>query len=215
MARGRIEKRGVRSRQIKPVVLIVTEGSQTEPRYFEHFRNRQANIDIRIVGNKVHGGSTDYTNLVRKAVRYQKKDQISKRNGDSVWVVADGDVNYRDADPIAIRDTQLEKAREMAQMAGIKVIISNPCFEFWYLLHFDYTTKYFRDYNTVITALSRHISNYKNTTDVFDQLLPYMALALDRAECIEQYHIDNGSSIPLGIATNPFTEVFRLVQALR
>lgn len=33
MARGKIEKRGQRRRKIKPVTLIVTEGSQTEPKY--------------------------------------------------------------------------------------------------------------------------------------------------------------------------------------
>ena len=51
MARGKIEKRGQRRRKIKPVILIVTEGSQTEPKYFEHYRNRQTNIDIRVVGS--------------------------------------------------------------------------------------------------------------------------------------------------------------------
>ena len=38
MARGKIEKRGQRRRKIKPVTLIVTEGSQTEPKYFEQRR---------------------------------------------------------------------------------------------------------------------------------------------------------------------------------
>ena len=37
MARGQIEKRGQRRRKLKPVILIVTEGSQTEPKYFEHY----------------------------------------------------------------------------------------------------------------------------------------------------------------------------------
>ena len=46
MARGKIEKRGQRRRKIKPVILIVTEGSQTEPKYFEHYRNRQTNIEF-------------------------------------------------------------------------------------------------------------------------------------------------------------------------
>ena len=45
MARGQIEKRGQRRRKLKPVILIVTEGSQTEPKYFEHYRSRQTNID--------------------------------------------------------------------------------------------------------------------------------------------------------------------------
>ena len=77
MARGKIEKRGQRRRKIKPVILIVTEGSQTEPKYFEHYRNRQTNIDIRVVGSRTSGGETDYLSLIRKAVEYQNKNQIS------------------------------------------------------------------------------------------------------------------------------------------
>lgn len=56
MARGQIEKRGVRRRSIKPVILIVTEGSQTEPKYFEHFRTRKNNVDIRVVGSRSSAG---------------------------------------------------------------------------------------------------------------------------------------------------------------
>lgn len=37
MAKGKIEERGAKRRNVKPIVLIVTEGSQTEPKYFEHF----------------------------------------------------------------------------------------------------------------------------------------------------------------------------------
>lgn len=37
MAKGKIEKRGTKRRKVKPIILIVTEGPQTEPKYFEHF----------------------------------------------------------------------------------------------------------------------------------------------------------------------------------
>lgn len=37
MAKGKIEKRGAKRRNVKPIVLIVTECSQTEPKYFEYF----------------------------------------------------------------------------------------------------------------------------------------------------------------------------------
>ena len=113
MARGQIEKRGQRRRKLKPVILIVTEGSQTEPKYFEHYRSRQTNIDIRVVGSRTKGGETDYLGLIRKAVEYQSKNQISASNGDAVWVVADGDVNYNNPDPIAAKDTLLSRARKL------------------------------------------------------------------------------------------------------
>ena len=38
MARGRVEKRGSKKRKVKPVILIVTEGSKTEPGYFNQYR---------------------------------------------------------------------------------------------------------------------------------------------------------------------------------
>ena len=47
-----------------------------------------------MVGSRTSGGETDYLSLIRKAVEYQNKNQISVSEGDSVWVVADGDVNY-------------------------------------------------------------------------------------------------------------------------
>ena len=85
MARGKIEKRGQRRRKIKPVILIVTEGSQTEPKYFEHYRNRQTNIDIRVVGSRTSGGETDYLSLIRKAVEYQNKKSDFRIRGETLY----------------------------------------------------------------------------------------------------------------------------------
>ena len=174
MARGKIEKRGQRRRKIKPVILIVTEGSQTEPKYFEHYRNRQTNIDIRVVGSRTSGGETDYLSLIRKAVEYQNKNQISVSEGDSVWVVADGDVNYNNPDPITAKDSLLSKARKMADAKGIQIALSNPCFEFWYLLHFQYTTKFFKDYPAVKNALTTYLPDYEKAGDVYNQLTRYV-----------------------------------------
>lgn len=173
MARGKIEKRGQRRRKTKPVILIVTEGSQTEPKYFEHYRNRRTNIDIRVVGSRTSGGETDYLSLIRKAVEYQNKNQISVSEGDSVWVVADGDVNYNNPDPITAKDSLLSKARKMADVKGIHIALSNPCFEFWYLLHFQYTTKFFKDYPAVKNALTTYLPDYEKAGDVYTQLEAY------------------------------------------
>ena len=55
MPRIKPEKRGQKKRKIKPVILIITEGSKTEPMYFDNYRTRQTNIDVRIVSNKADG----------------------------------------------------------------------------------------------------------------------------------------------------------------
>ena len=214
MARGQIEKRGQRRRKLKPVILIVTEGSQTEPKYFEHYRSRQTNIDIRVVGSRTKGGETDYLGLIRKAMEYQNKNQISASNGDAVWVVADGDVNYNNPDPIAAKDTLLSRARKLADAKGIHIAISNPCFEFWYLLHFQYTTRYFRDYTAVENALTAYLPDYEKSDDVYSQLSERTATAIQNARRVAEYHLRNGNKPPFGIAVNPFTDVCHLVESL-
>lgn len=214
MARGKIEKRGQRRRKVKPVILIVTEGSQTEPKYFEHYRTRQMNIDIRVVPSRTSAGETDYISLIRKAIGYQTSNQLSASNGDAVWVVADGDVNYHDPDPVGSKNRLLLKARKLADSRGIQLAISNPCFEFWYLLHFQYTTKFLKDHPAVRAMLLRYLSSYEKTKDVFPQLAVHTEEAIQNAKHLEEHHQKDGDTPPFSLHTNPFTEVFRLVETL-
>lgn len=214
MSKGKIERRGRKRRQIKPIVLIVTEGESTEPKYFEHFRTRQTNIDIQVVGNK-QGGNTDYMGLVRKAIEQIAKKQLSAASGDTMWVLADGDINYSVPNAVETKSAQLEKARKVADRAGIQIAVSAPCFEFWYLLHYRYTTKYLRDYDAVKAELREYIPGYVKTLDVAPLLEAHTAEALRNAERVEDYHISNGRKAPLGLDSNPYTEVYRLMKTLR
>ena len=131
-----------------------------------------------------------------------------------MWVVADGDVNYNNPDPVAAKDNLLSKARKLADAKGIHIAISNPCFEFWYLLHFHYTTKFFKDYPAVKTALNAYLPDYEKAGDVYAQLSGHTTDAIQNAQRIEQYHIQNGSNKPFGIAVNPFTDIYQLVESL-
>ena len=214
MTRGKVEKRGSKRRQVKPVILIVTEGSQTEPKYFEHFRNRQINIDIRVVGSRSSAGATDYVGLIRKAAEYKDKNQLLSDIGDAVWVVADGDVNYNNPDPVTAKDTMLKHARKIADQKEIQLAISNPCFELWFLLHFQYTTKFLKDYDSVKVMLKNYLKEYEKSDDVFVDLGESLEAALENSRKLENYHLQNGSELSFGIGVNPFTDVHHLVESL-
>lgn len=214
MARGHIEKRGSRKRRIKPVVLIVTEGSKTEPGYFNHFRTRQKNVNVQVVGNRTSAGETDYNSLIRKAKEYQDKYDLSSADGDTVWIVADADVNYNNPNPIEKKNMELLHARKLAEQKGMEMIISNPCFELWYLLHFRYTTGFLKDFDAVKKLLAEHIPDYEKSDDVFAMLEENLGKATKRAKQLEEYHLKNRNILPLGIAVNPYTEVYRLIEIL-
>jgi hypothetical protein len=215
MAKGRIERRGSKRREQRPVVLIVTEGSKTEPKYFRSFRTRDSNIDIHVVGSGEYGGGTDYESLVRKTIAYMEKNGLSAKNGDKLWVVADGDVNYDNADPVTAKNRALEKAKRLAERYAITVALSNPCFEFWYLLHFQFTTAFLKDYDAVANLLKAYIPDYDKAKAVAAQLLPLMSQAVQNADRVEKHHAANGCVDLCNVEVNPITSVHRLVADLK
>ena len=97
-------------------------------------------------------------------------------------------MNYNNPDPITAKDNLLSKARKMADAKGIQIALSNPCFEFWYLLHFQYTTKFFKDYPAVKNALTTYLPDYEKAGDVYNQLAEHTAIAIQNAKRVEQYH---------------------------
>ena len=202
MPRIKLEKRGQQKRKINPVILIITEGSKTEPMYFDNFRTRQTNIDVRIVGNKSDGAKTDYDHLLDKAVAYKKEEQISIEYGDSTWIVADGDVDYKTQGALDTKNKKLLHAREKARSKDIEIIISNPCFEFWY----------FNDYRSVQAELNKYIPNYEKSKDIYSQLSSYTGKATEHAKQIERSHIKNGYSLPFGLDVSPYTDVYKLIE---
>ena len=214
MAKGKIEKRGAKRRKVKPIVLIVTEGSQTEPKYFEHFKTRQNNIDIRVVGSRSSAGETDYVSLVRKAREYQERNQLSSSTGDSVWVIADADVNYNNPKPMAEKNSKLNQARKMADNREINLLLSSPCFEFWFLLHYQYTTRFIKDYADMRSLLQKYIPVYTKTADVYELINDRTKTAVANAKRAEQHHLQAGCMLPFGVDVNPFTDVYKLMEKL-
>ena len=86
----------------------------------------------------------------------------------------------------------------MADAKGIQIALSNPCFEFWYLLHFQYTTKFFKDYPAVKNALTTYLPDYEKAGDVYNQLAEHTAIAIQNAKRVEQYHLRKDTKLEKG-----------------
>ena len=116
---------------IRCSILIVCEGTKTEPNYFKSFSAKQQGIIIYDV--KVEGLGRSPKDVVKKAI-----DLKNKNNYDRVWAVFD-------KDEFTAKD--FNDAITMGNNSGVDVAWSNEAFELWYLYHF---------YN-VITGVSRTI----------------------------------------------------------
>jgi len=98
-------------------ILIISEGVNTEPSYFSHFR--LPNVDLERVGT---GLST--TRLIEEADTLLENRYKGKKFNE-IWLVFDKDDNE-----------DFEDAIKLAKSKGYKVAYSNQAVEYWFILHF-------------------------------------------------------------------------------
>lgn len=114
-------ERGKPTKKEKPTILIVCEGENTEPSYFEQFKLSLATI-------KTVGKGFNTVSLVKQALAVSKKGNYEK-----VWCVFD-------ADPKPNNPKQSQNFNAAVKMAienDIGVAYSNQSFEYWLILHFE------------------------------------------------------------------------------
>jgi len=105
----------------------------------------------------------------------------------------------------------LAQALNKAWANSLNVALTNPCFEFWYILHFEKYTKAFNTNPKVRQRLKQHIPRYsKGKTDVFEKLFPRIRMAVVNAD---QVLTDKQCGINL-TTHNPSTHVHRLVKQI-
>ena len=116
----RASARGLASR-----IVVVTEGAVTEPGYLRTFyRLHGDRSSVRLV---LIRGAADPRAVVERAIEESKKlkrDPLGSR--DTVWAMFDRDEHSR-----------FDEAKNMARGNGIRLAVSDPCFELWGILHYQ------------------------------------------------------------------------------
>lgn len=189
------------TRTPKRTVLIVCEGGETEPTYFNAIRKakRLETLRIKVVGGNEAG--THPKSVVEYAKGTQKEAKNARDPFDSVWCVFDRDVHVN-----------INAAFEQARGNDFKIAFSNPSFELWYLLHFqDQGGHIERD--KALKSLKRHIPRYNKSDNIYDQLAPQQDAATKRAKQLRKQHgIEDERCITE--SQNPSTWVDQLVEEL-
>jgi hypothetical protein len=184
--------RKVGTRATRDRILIVCEGTKTEPNYFEGFR--LTNVQIVGTGSNTHS-------VVKKALEEKRRAKRNKERFDQIWCVFD-----RDSFP----SQNFNNAIAIAKQNDIRVAYSNESFELWYLLHFHY-------YDSAMTRqqycdkLSQllNINYQKNAKGIYDLLLQKQQDAIRNAKkLLSKYEILNPEN------NNPSTTVHLLVREL-
>ncbi len=207
---NRYGKRKVGTRKPALRILIVCEGKKTEPDYFRKFKRelRATSCTIEIAGKECNGIPLD---IVEYAIsKSQSQDDNSKPYYDEIWCVMDVEEtserheNMRQA---------IRKARQRTNR--LELAISNPCFEYWLLLHYIKTSKSFTN-KGIIEELEKQggFGKYNKGNIPIDSLYPRVRTAIENAKAVirEQHYPDKASEDVL--ETNPVTYVQLLVSHL-
>jgi hypothetical protein len=204
---GRRGSRGVNSFGRKPGnlrprqrILILCEGGETEPNYLNCLKRelKLATVNVEI---SIEGLGYDPSALINDALRRIGDAERDKRAFDEVWCVFDREATHE--------QNTFAQAVGVAGKKRIRLAVSNPAFEYWFLLHFVETGRPFEDAQELTQELKKHIPKYEKKAIVFPLIFPYTGDAIDRAKRILAQRPDEKDEFP-----NPSTGVYRLVEML-
>jgi len=194
------------TRRPRQCILIVCEGVETEPNYLKSLRYKigLTTVDVEIVGE-----GAEIIGVLNAAERLRKERaaeaEVSSRRApfDEVWCVVDTER----------RNDNHSWARgvEFARVHDLKLAWSNPCFEYWLLLHFERIGRSFDGYSAIKPRLKKHITHYEKSADCFEVLAPRIPTAIRHSK---QIHAAQWRDSANAMDCNPATTVHELVEDL-
>lgn len=128
-------------------------------------------------------------------------DRLTDPEVDECWCVFD--VEWPKNHP------NLFEARQLAEAKGIGLVVSNPCFELWLILHHRELTRHVS--TAEAESMSRKLDGRTGKSIDSSVYLPLRKQAARRAERLEERHTRNGTLFP---NDNPSSGMHRFLKAL-
>ena len=198
------------SRAPRRSVLIVCEGEKTEPLYFKSMKADRdmglTTVHVEVCGEEC--GSAPISVVEYALQKFQERSDEAKTSSfklpfEQVYCVMDKDRHPSLDDALNL----IERSKKKVPIQGV---VSCPCFEIWYLLHFAYSSKPYANFAELKPDLVSCLPEYDKGEDVYLALKPRMADAMMHGERLETHQ----ASVSTLRVPNPSTQVHHLVKAL-
>jgi len=192
----------------RQLLILACEGLKTERNYFDAWFEkliRDRKISPRSCVIAPHG-HTNPTGVLKDLLGYQLGG-LEYSDFEQKWIVIDRDEERSNGGGHTLQD--FNDAIKQAAVKGVNVAYSNPCFEFWYLLHYEFReSALHRDDLPGLLSQRMGVSYDKSDDGHFERLFPKVAFAIRNAEKLCQ----RDQRAPC--EANPSTTVHRLVEFL-
>ncbi|HEY6327990.1 MAG TPA: RloB family protein [Blastocatellia bacterium] len=171
------------------LIVMATEGEQTEKQYFAMFRSSR--IQVRVIPSD--GGLSSPRHVLERLDAYRNEFQIG--GDDELWLMIDVD---------RWGDRNLSQVCSAARRKGYRLAVSNPCFELWIYLHFLDLTGAAMECSWYEQQIRAHHGSYNKSNLAVDALKPLAGDAIGRArDAANEGHLWPASA---------GTDVFRVVE---
>ncbi len=162
------------SKPRKITFAIVVDG-ETEVWYFQMFKRNEPDLQVNI--------EPKIPQKKKLSEQYEKVIELAKDYEKVFWII-DLDKIIEDSKIVELKSflTKLEKEK----FNNVITIFNNPCLEFWFILHYEQTTKYFPKCKEAENQLKKYLKDYEKTrkyftrqdNDIYLKLKPNLSDAL-------------------------------------
>ncbi len=181
----RLRRRRVKVKDVR-LIVIATEGQETEPQYFGFLKSwcGTRKLHIEILGTE-HGLSSPahvLDRLVKEIDELREEYQLDE--DDQFWLVIDQDTWKISHDT---KDTAITNIAQKAIQKGFSLALSNPCFELWLYLHNgDVTPGTTYTKNELERMIRDHLTSYNSSRLVPEHYCGKINEAIVRAEGLHE-----------------------------
>lgn len=182
------------SRTAKSAYAFVVDG-ECEKWYLEMLRENEKDKNLTI--------KPELKQKMTVEQQYERVIQLIKDGYDKVfWIIDFDTLNKEQNEAKKGKNILQEFNKYYSKIKANKkavVIINNPCLEYWLFLHYRQTSKFYKDYNSLLPDLKKFLPDYekseryykKKNNDIYKRLLPNLAFAMDNAKRLSDFDIEN------------------------
>lgn len=172
-------------------ILVLTEGSVTEVEYLSRLKSclriPKGLLEIRA------SRCSDALGAVEEALSLKRTVKGTSETIDEVWVLADTESEQADGRP--------ENINKAVNRAGKKVflVLDSPSIEYWFLLHFERTTRCYSNCQEVVSDLVKYIPGYSKRSQTCDWslLMDKSKSAFDNANLVRSSRRSSAANRPI------------------
>ncbi len=189
-----------KERKRNKLVLFAAEGhNATETLYLRDLISDTDGLTLK----KAYGNETDPVGMVENLIASKETFGFDPDYGDLAFCFIDLDCNKG-------KEQQIRDAAELAAANSIHLIVSNPCFELWYICHFTSSPKNYTDSKDLLKDMSKYIKGYsKSKEGIYATTKDKIETAIKNAKNLEKRAIENGYAIHTA-DFSPTTEAYRI-----